>query len=224
MDQVKHGPPPWITPVISIAAFVVMLIWDYIQMRHWKEPGIDAMALAINIAVALLASTLLAVAVIRNVRDTHRAKSLRAQIITIKDEHAVQVAKLAHTTIALPSKQGDIHTKITLLKERAREIGRTWPRSDFVTRPFLKPSWASDSCPWASSALDWYDDFCGFIKTVSDIRNADYLTSLDLAGILEYLDNLENAIQYPSLKREVLLLPSQAPVIKIMSWAALSGS
>jgi hypothetical protein len=92
MDQAKRGPSPWLAPTVAIISIVVVVVWAYIQMRHWKEPGIDAMALALHIGFTLLLWTLLIVGLVLNLRDAYRAKSLLAQIATVKNESEAQIA------------------------------------------------------------------------------------------------------------------------------------
>jgi len=75
MDQNKRGPSPWINVAILSASLVALLVWIYIQMRHWKEPGVDAMALALNIIVPILLFLLCSASIWMNWRDSRRAKS-----------------------------------------------------------------------------------------------------------------------------------------------------
>jgi hypothetical protein len=88
------SPNPWLGPILTIIAIVVAILWAYLQMRHWKEPEADYMSISANMLVSLLLWGVLIWAVCRNVKDAGRAKSLTAQIQTIKDEHATQIRHL----------------------------------------------------------------------------------------------------------------------------------
>jgi hypothetical protein len=80
----EKAPHPWLPSGIAIAALVFTILfsvlWAYIQMRHWKDPDADYVAIAINIAVTLILWITLVITVWLNVIDARRAKRLRLEI------------------------------------------------------------------------------------------------------------------------------------------------
>jgi hypothetical protein len=80
----EKAPHPWLPSGIAIAALVFTILfsvlWSYIQMRHWKDPDADYVAIAINIAVTLVLWITLVITVWRNILDARRAKRLRLEI------------------------------------------------------------------------------------------------------------------------------------------------
>jgi magnesium-transporting ATPase (P-type) len=65
------GPNPWLAPILSITAIILFILWAYLQMRHWKEPDADYVAIGANFAVTLLLWAVLVWAIIA----TYRFKS-----------------------------------------------------------------------------------------------------------------------------------------------------
>ncbi len=53
MEKLQKGPPPWLAPILSVIAIFLTVLWAYIQMRHWKDPDSDYLALGINIVITL---------------------------------------------------------------------------------------------------------------------------------------------------------------------------
>jgi hypothetical protein len=95
VERQPSAPHPWLTPTIASLAFLFgCVLWPYLQIRHWKDPGEDYLSIWENIVLFAIAWGLLGWAVVRNIRDARRANDLRAQLVTIKDE-----LKLARTAV-----------------------------------------------------------------------------------------------------------------------------
>jgi len=63
-----RGPHPWLAPILSIIAICVAVIWAYLQMRHWKEPDADYVAIAVNIVVTVVLWAVLIWAIVATYR------------------------------------------------------------------------------------------------------------------------------------------------------------
>ena len=46
--QNRKGPSPWLTFTVGPALTV---LWIYLNIRHWKDPNADYMAIAVNIVI-----------------------------------------------------------------------------------------------------------------------------------------------------------------------------
>jgi hypothetical protein len=73
---------------VGIAALITAP-WFYTQLLTWKAEGHDYMLLVANIIVTLVLWAFLAYVIWVNIRDSKRAESLRSQIVSIKEEHAL---------------------------------------------------------------------------------------------------------------------------------------
>jgi hypothetical protein len=105
----KKSPSPWLGPSLTMVAILVAVVWAYIQMQHWRDPEADYVAMAENLAITLGLLTLLIVAIFRNFRDAKRAGSLRAQIVSIKEDYELRLRNkpMARTdTENLPQRRG----------------------------------------------------------------------------------------------------------------------
>src|ERR1700761_3431970 len=80
--------------VVAIVGVLISGVWLYLQLQVWKEEGHDHVLTAVNVVVTLALWACLSVATYLNVRDAHRAQSLRAQIITIKDDCSLQLGEM----------------------------------------------------------------------------------------------------------------------------------
>src|SRR5438128_1938708 len=62
------GPHPWLGPILTIVAIGVTVIWAYLQMRHWKDPDADYVAIAANIVITLVLWAVLVSAIVATYR------------------------------------------------------------------------------------------------------------------------------------------------------------
>lgn len=76
---------------IAGAALVLSAIWFYFQLQEWKTHGHDYVPMVVSIVSFLLMWAIVCAAAWKNWQDASRARSLRAQIVTIKDECATQI-------------------------------------------------------------------------------------------------------------------------------------
>lgn len=63
-EKPGRGPSPWLGPILTCIAILVAIIWAYLQMRHWREPEADYVAIATNILVTLILWVLLIIATV----------------------------------------------------------------------------------------------------------------------------------------------------------------
>jgi hypothetical protein len=89
-DPEQKRDPPGIGAMVAVFCAVVTTAWFYLQLRVWREEGHDHMLTALNICVTILLWMALCYAFYRNLKDARRAKSLQAQIVTIKDDFKTQ--------------------------------------------------------------------------------------------------------------------------------------
>jgi len=105
-------PSPWLAVSISATALVAFVVWAYIQMRHWSEPGADYVSMAGNIAFTLLLWAIFIWAALRNFKDARRAKVLRTSIVTLNDEIKTLRASIANTA-SKPTQERDVPTALS---------------------------------------------------------------------------------------------------------------
>ena len=67
------GPSPWLTFGVATA---LTLVWIYLNIRHWKEPNADYMAIAASIIVTALLWTWLVAAALWNIRNGREARRI----------------------------------------------------------------------------------------------------------------------------------------------------
>jgi hypothetical protein len=131
MDSVpKKAPSPWLGPVLTIVAILVAVLWAYIQMRHWKEPEADYVAIGAGIAVTLALWAILIWAAIRNLKGARRSKALHAQNAALTDELRTRrmhfESKLSEQTKMFNDKQRQLLQTVEENKElRVRERDAT---------------------------------------------------------------------------------------------------
>lgn len=63
MDKMNRHkrPSPWLAPILTAIGIVLTALWAYIQMRHWKDPDADYLALALNMVFTGVLWSLLAI-------------------------------------------------------------------------------------------------------------------------------------------------------------------
>ena|ERR1035438_3445866 len=118
MDSVKP-PSPWTATIIALCAVVLgCIVWPYIQMRHWKDPGVDYMVTATSIFITIILGLVLAWATYINLRDAHRAgRSEKA----LKDQAEQHTHGIALRDAAEEQLNAQLQVCISALdKERAR--------------------------------------------------------------------------------------------------------
>ncbi len=106
------------TLIIGIVGLILMGIqaWDILDRR-------GVMNAAIAICVWLLSLSMVAYAVYKNLRDVHREKYIRAEIITIRDEHKTQIEALkAHHRDGMASVRADANRNAEIVKSKQDEI------------------------------------------------------------------------------------------------------
>lgn len=100
---------------IGIVGVILMgvQVWDILDRR-------GAMNIAIAIFVWVISILAVGYSIYRNVHDAHRAASLRAEIVTIKDEYATQASILTQDIklrlIGLLSKSMRVTANIRFLR------------------------------------------------------------------------------------------------------------
>src|ERR1039457_6306650 len=76
-DTPPAAPPPhakrWL-PWLALTTSICTLIYYYLNLRHWRNPGEDQMAVAFGIVVTTLLWGLLIVSSILNLKDRWRGK------------------------------------------------------------------------------------------------------------------------------------------------------
>jgi hypothetical protein len=87
-------------------------------MRHWREPGIDAMALATNICVTLLLWALLIAAIVLNRKEAHESKSARAKTLNVEYECATKIEQAKREVLKARSDLDDERKRLE------REVSR----------------------------------------------------------------------------------------------------
>jgi hypothetical protein len=115
MDQTKRAS---VSLTVQVASFIAFLIWCYVQMRHWREPGIDAMALATNICVTLLLWALLIAAIVLNRKEAHESKSARAKTLNVEYECATKIEQAKREVLKARSDLDDERKRLE------REVSR----------------------------------------------------------------------------------------------------
>jgi hypothetical protein len=81
--------------LVAVASLVVCSLTLYVNLLHEKEhEGADYMPVILSIVLFVISVGLVGWAVYWNLKDARRAKSLLAQIVTIKEDHRINVEVL----------------------------------------------------------------------------------------------------------------------------------
>lgn len=129
-DPEPRRDSPGIGFALTILCGLVSAVWFYVQLRIWQEEGHDHTLTVANILVTILLWSALCYAIYRDLKDASRAKSLHAQIVTIKDDfraesegsnrlHDVEVRRLGASHAAELSRSVAIRDQIKAEKREA---------------------------------------------------------------------------------------------------------
>ncbi len=81
----------WLGALAVLVSVLALIGWVWHERDHEHTDYTFSLVLT---AVTLIAITIVIVAIIRNLKDARRASALQAQIVSIRDEHAVQLTGL----------------------------------------------------------------------------------------------------------------------------------
>jgi hypothetical protein len=87
---------------ISIGCGIITAVWLYLQLRVWQEEGHDHMLAAANIFITIFLWVLLSFSIYKNRKDARRAEYLGGEIVTLKDDHKLQLEDLNRKLLFRP--------------------------------------------------------------------------------------------------------------------------
>jgi hypothetical protein len=70
----RKGPSLWLSPAIGLVGLLVTVVWAYLQMRHWRQPDADYLAIATTLTITAVLWATLLFAIIMNLREAKKAR------------------------------------------------------------------------------------------------------------------------------------------------------